>query len=167
MLFRRPALSMGRSVPNKPIVSDGVRLGAFALLTLGAGPKGSPGTSAAHGFPGFRPKRLQPRPRRTVRQREKGKDPPCGTGLSLFSNARCGGGAALEAPDGKPHESGASSSRCAPATQRFLFSKLNKAKALRFSNDCRTILRIAWRFGKTHETPLIGRASLCLGFVRK
>jgi hypothetical protein len=51
-------------------------------------------------------------------------------GFRFFQDARCGGGAALEAPDGKPHESGASSSRCAPATQRVLFSRLNKAKAL-------------------------------------
>jgi hypothetical protein len=27
-------------------------------------------------------------------------------GFRLFQNARCGGGAALEAPDGKPHEIG-------------------------------------------------------------
>jgi hypothetical protein len=41
----------------------------------GAGPKGSPGTSAARGFPGFRPKRRQPRPPESLHQIEKGKDP--------------------------------------------------------------------------------------------
>jgi hypothetical protein len=43
----------------------------------GAGPKGSPGVSAAGGIPVFRPHRLQPRPFESVRQIEKCKGPGC------------------------------------------------------------------------------------------
>ncbi len=53
----------------------------------GAGPKGSPGLLAAHGFPGFRPKRLQPRPPDPFHQIEKGKGPGLG-GCGILESGR-------------------------------------------------------------------------------
>lgn len=43
----------------------------------------------------------------------------------------------MEAPDGKPRISGASSSRSAPAKSRILFSKRNTAKAPQSGNAVR------------------------------
>jgi hypothetical protein len=77
-------------------------------------------------------------------------------GFRLFSNVRCGGGAALEAPDGKPHESGASSSRCAPATQRFLFSRLTKAKSLAPVQDLYRIFCLEPNAGVAESGAAVG-----------